>query len=317
MRTILLFSILLMIIKFAAYYITHSVAILSDALESIINIAAGAFALFSIYYASLPKDADHPYGHGKMENISAGFEGALIFIAGISIITKGIHSFFYPPVLEQLDLGLLLSGIAGLCNYVMGSYLLRKGKLHNSLTMTADGKHLISDTVSSVGLILGLGLLYFTGQLWIDNVLAMIFGVAILYTGFKLVREAVTNLLDKADMEQLKKIILVLNRNRRPEWIDVHNLRILKYGSRLHVDAHLTLPWYQALERSHEEVSAMENILKENFGGDIEFFIHADPCPPTSCSLCMISECPHRKQAFSKQIEWTLENLLPDAKHRL
>src|ERR1035437_6057451 len=317
MRTMLLFSIVIMAIKFTAYFITHSVAVLSDALESIINIAAGAFALFSIYYASQPKDIDHPYGHGKIENISAQIEGSLILIAGISIILKGVYSFFHPPELEQLDAGLVLSGFAGLCNFFMGSYLVKKGKLYNSITMVADGKHLISDTVSSIGLIIGLAVIYLTHIVWIDNVLAIIFGAVILWTGFKLIQESVFNLLDKADVEKLNQLIAILNKNRRVKWIDIHNLRILKYGSRLHIDAHLTLPWYETLEQIHEEVGRMEKIIRQDLGNEIEFFIHADPCPPSSCPLCVIENCAHRKSAFVKRLNWTMEDIITDSKHKI
>jgi cation diffusion facilitator family transporter len=317
MRTMLFFSIVIMAIKFIAYFLTNSVAVLSDALESIINIAAGTFALFSIYYASQPKDTDHPYGHGKIESISVQIEGILIFIAGISIILKGIYSFFHPPLLEKLDEGLVLSGLAGLCNFFMGSYLVKKGKHFNSITMVADGKHLISDTVSSIGLIVGLGLIYLTHIVWIDNVLAIVFGAVILWTGFKLIRESIFNLLDKADIEKLNQLIVILNKNRRTKWIDMHNLRILKYGSQLHIDAHLTLPWYEMLKQTHEEVSAMEKIIRDDLGDEVECFIHADPCPPTSCPLCIIENCAHRKSPFVKRVYWTIENIIPDMKHKI
>lgn len=317
LRLTLAFSFLLLAIKFFAYFLTHSIAVLSDALESIVNVVAGAFALYSIYFSSQPKDEEHPYGHGKMENLSAGFEGALIFIAGISIIAEAIYASFFPPALKQLDVGVALSGFAGMCNFIMGTYLVKRGKHFNSLTMIADGKHLVSDTISSIGLILGLGLIYFTNLFWIDNLLGVVFGSVILFTGFKLIRESVTNLLDKADIEILNRLITVLNSNRRSKWIDMHNLRILKYGSCLHVDAHLTLPWYNSLEEAHKEMTAVENAVKNNMGNEIEFFIHADPCLPTSCSVCSIENCTERKQPFIKKISWSIENLLPDSKHRI
>jgi len=306
-----------MAIKFFAYYITNSIAILSDALESIVNVVAGSFALYSIYFASQPKDPDHPYGHGKIENLSVGFEGALVFIAGISIIAGSIRGFILPHELRKLDAGLLISGLAGFFNFIMGRHLIKKGKYFNSITMIADGKHLISDTFSSIGLMVGLGIVYFTHLFWIDNLLGIIFGGVILYTGFKLVRESVTNLLDKADIEILNRLIVVLNKNRRAKWIDIHNLRALKYGSRLHVDAHLTLPWYDSLEDSHKEMTAVEKVVRDNMGGEIEFFIHADPCPPTSCPVCSLENCPQRKSPFAKRLAWTIENLLPDTKHKI
>ena len=317
MRITLAMSIVLMGIKFTGYFLTHSVAILSDALESLINVTAGAFALYSISFAAMPKDADHPYGHGKIENLSAGFEGALIFLAGLSIIGQGIYGFFFPPELKKLDTGMMLSGFAGLCNYAIGFYLIRKGHQFKSLTMIADGKHLISDTISSIGLIIGIGIIYLTDIFWIDNLLAIVFGAVILYTGFKLLKESITNLLDKADMDKLNSIIRILNANRNPRWVDMHNLRILKYGAHLHIDAHLTLPWYENLEVSHREMEEVEKIVKENMDHEMEFFIHADPCTPSSCPVCSITECPQRKAAFIKKLDWTIENMLPDTKHRL
>lgn len=317
MQIVLFFSVVLMSVKFAAFFLTHSNAILTDALESIINVSAGAFALFSIYFASQPKDENHPYGHGKMEYFSAGLEGGLILIAGVYIIVKSIFNFAHPVAIHSLATGLYLSVFTGFCNYLMGSYLLKKGKIHNSTLMIADGKHLLSDTVSSIGLVLGLGIVYFTKIYWLDNVVAIILGVFIIYTGYKLLKESVNSLLDEADYGKLDQLIEILNKNRREKWIDMHNLRVLKYGSHLHVDAHITLPWYDILEDSHNEVSAVENLIKEKLEGEVEFFIHADPCLPTSCPICIMKVCKMRKAEFSKRLEWTLENVLPDQKHSI
>lgn len=317
MRIMLLFSIVLMVLKFVAFFITHSNAILTDALESIINVVAGSFALYSVFYASQPKDEGHPYGHGKIEFLSAGVEGSLIFFAGGSIIIKAVYGFFHPVEIHSLDMGVILSAIAGLCNYVMGAYLLNKGKRFNSLLMIADGKHLISDTISSIGLVIGLLIITFTNLFWLDNVIAILFGAFIFYTGFKLIRESITSLLDKADYEKLDQLILILNKNRNVKWIDVHNLRVLKYGSQLHVDCHITLPWYDSLEEAHAEVESMEKLVKENIDSDVEFFIHADPCLPVSCPICSISNCEVRKAPYVKTLEWTMKNLLPDQKHHL
>lgn len=317
MRIVLFFSMVVMAVKFVAFFITHSNAILTDALESIINVSAGAFALFSIYFASQPKDENHPYGHGKMEYFSAGLEGGLILIAGTYIIVKSTFNFSHPVAIHSLDIGLYLSVFAGVCNYLMGTYLVKKGKIHNSTLMIADGKHLLSDTVSSIGLVLGLAIVFFTKIYWLDNVIAIIFGVFIIYTGYKLLKESVNSLLDEADYGKLDQLIEILNKNRREKWIDMHNLRVLKYGSHLHMDAHITLPWYDNLNDSHAEVSAVEYLIKEKLEGEVEFFIHADPCLPTSCPICIMKDCKLRKAAFEKRLEWTLQNVLPDQKHSL
>lgn len=313
----LLFSIVLMVVKFIAYKITHSNAILTDALESIINVVAGGFALFSIYYASQPKDENHPYGHGKMEQVSVGVEGALILIASAAIITKAIMGLIHPKEIHSLNIGIYISAFAGFFNYLMGRYLLKKGKIYNSSLMIADGKHLLTDAISSVGLIIGLASIYFTKIYWFDNVIAILFGSYIFYTGFKLIKESITNLLDEADYIQLEKVVEILNKNRAEKWIDVHNLRVLKYGIHLHIDAHITLPWYDNLESSHEQVTAVENLIKNKLQGEVELFIHADPCVPTSCPICVVKDCKFRKAVFVKQLPWTLKNMLPDQKHHL
>lgn len=310
-------GLMLMGVKFLAWWLTGSVAILTDALESIINVVAGAFALLSVYYAAKPRDEDHPYGHGKIEYLSAGFEGGLILIAGLSIIVKAVYGLFQPKELHSLDTGIYLSVAAGLINFIMGTYLVRRGKKLHSMILVADGKHLLSDTLSSIGVIAGLAVIMLTGYYWLDNVVSIVLGGFILYTGYKLVRQAMSDLLDQADYEKLDQLIAIFNKHRRPRWIDIHNLRVLKYGSQLHVDAHLTLPWYLTLEQAHDEVVALQQIIKENMEGDIEFFIHADPCLPPSCPVCSVESCDVRKAPYTRTITWNLENLLPDRKHKL
>lgn len=317
MFIILLIGIVLMIVKFVTFFITRSNAVLTDALESIINVVAGAFTLYSLYYSSQPKDVDHPYGHGKIEYLSSGLEGSLVFISGLVIIIKSCYSFVYPEHLHSLDIGLWLTLLTGGCNFIMGRYLIHHGKEHNSTAMNAEGKHLVADTISSIGIAIGLVIIHFTRLYWLDGLIAIMASIYICYMGYMLLRESVTGLLDEADVEKLKMVIGVLNKNRREKWIDMHNLRVLKYGAYLHVDAHITLPWYDNLETSHSEVSLVENQIKKHLGDELELFIHADPCLPSSCPICVVQNCPVRKSVFVKQLEWNLENLLPDKKHKL
>ena len=311
----LVFSVALLAIKFFAWWLTKSNAILTDALESIVNVVAGTFALFSIIYASRPRDKDHPYGHGKIEFVSAGFEGALVLLAGGFIIYEAIKGFFNPHPIAKADVGAYLIAFSGLCNFIMGKILVTRGVKQNSALMKANGKHLITDTISSIGIVGGLFLIHFTGYIQIDNALAIFFGLFIFYTGFKIVRESFGNLLDEQDQEKIDLLIKVLNENRRENWIDMHNLRVLKYGSGLHVDAHITLPWYLTLEKAHDEVEAVERLVKKEIGAEMEFFIHSDPCLPKSCAICSVKNCPERKHEQVKKLEWTKENMLPDAKH--
>ncbi len=317
MITVLVLSILLFIIKFIAYFLTQSSSILSDALESTVNIITGIFALYSIYYSSKPKDIDHPYGHGKIEFFSSGFEGTMILLAGLSMIFNGAALFFKQTALTRIDVGLILTIIAGFLNFIAGSVLINKGKQFNSTTLTAEGKHLLSDTYSSIAIVAGLLVIYFTGLFWIDYVISIFMGLFIAYSGFKLVKHAIDNLLDKADIDELNKLILTIEKNKKNEWIDMHNLRVLKYGDHLHVDAHVTLPYFLSFEQAHEEIDSISKLIKQELGEKIELFIHADPCvKPISCSICPIDNCTSRQKQFVKRINWEMKNVLPDLKHQ-
>lgn len=316
-RNVLIAGIVIMVVKFIAFFITHSNAILSDALESIINVVAGAFAYYSLKVAAKPKDLDHPYGHGKIEFISAGFEGGLILLAGIIIIGKSVINIIHPVTIDQLEVGAILATVAGSANFVLGRFLIKTGETHKSITLVADGKHLQSDTWSSLGLVVGIVLIYFTGWVWLDNVLAIGFGGIIIFTGYKLVRKSLAGLMDEADETIISDVIQVLNEHRNESWIDIHNLRILQYGSSYHIDCHITLPWYNDLKTSHDELKNIENLITVKFHDKVELFIHPDPCLPFSCSLCQLKECPVRQRPFEQKVAWTSENVMRNAKHQL
>lgn len=308
-------GLILLIIKFAAWIITGSNAILADALESIINVLAGSLALFSIYYASRPRDAEHLYGHGKMEFISSAFEGILIFAAGLVIVGKAIYNFIEPQELEELHVGILLTTGAGLVNFILAIILIKKGRENHSMAMEADGKHLLSDAYSTVGMLIGLVLVWFTDQVWLDNLVAMIFGVLLLRIGYKVAKTALGGILDETDEKLVNQIIEVLEKHRQPDWIDIHNLRIIKFGSELHVDCHLTLPWYYTIERGHEIIDSIEEIVNREIGRNVEFFIHIDPCRPNSCHICPKSDCEVRQHDFKNRLPWTRDKVLGVERH--
>jgi cation diffusion facilitator family transporter len=317
MKLVLIASFILMVLKFFAYFITNSSAILTDAIESIVNIFAGSFALYSLYYAAKPKDEDHPYGHGKIEFLSTGVEGGMVTLVGAAMFVKGVFAFFNPHELENLDIGLGISVFSGIVNYFLARLLIKKGTKFHSTTLIADGKHLLTDTWSSVGLVIGLIIIYFTHLFWIDSLITVGLGAVIIYTGISLVKESIFNLLDKADYVKIEHLISVLNSKRNPSWIDIHNLRVVKYGSVVHVDCHMTLPWYYTLEESHKEVDDLDKLATTEFSHEIEFFIHADPCLPKSCSICEMKDCKVRKNNFVKRLEWNMSNVLPDTKHTI
>ncbi len=314
-RIIAIVGIILFLVKLYAWYQTNSVAILTDALESTINVIAGLIGLYSLYLSSLPRDQNHPYGHGKVEFISASLEGALISIAGVVIIYEAINKLQNPHTVEQLNLGLILVAFTAVINYILGFYAIKKGKKNNSLALIASGKHLQTDTYSTIGIIIGLIILYFTKIAWIDSVTALIFAGFIIYTGYKILRESISGIKDETDELLLKVVVGFLNEERRPNWIDLHNLRIIKYGSTLHFDCHMTVPWYFNIEEGHKEVEALEATVINHFGDRIELFVHLDACKEYSCKICTKTECPVRQHPFEEKVEWTIENVSLNKKH--
>jgi cation diffusion facilitator family transporter len=304
-------------VKFIAWLLTGSNAIFTDALESLVNVAAGSFALYSLYLAAKPKDEDHPYGHGKIEFLSATVEGSLIAAAGIAILIKSIYSYIYPEPIEKLNTGILLSVFTGGVNFAMGFYAVWRGKKTNSATLRAGGKHLLSDAWSTVGLIIGLLLLLITGLQWIDTTIALLFGLYILYTGIKIVRESVAGIMDEADPILIGELVNLLNDNRKYNWIDIHNLRIIKYGASIHIDCHVTLPYYYSVDEAHDETENIHRLIQDKYGDDVEIFVHVDPCLPTSCHICEISDCPVRKHAFEAKVIWMPENVMRNRRHGL
>lgn len=313
--TALLISIVLMALKFGAYFITHSNAILTDAAESIVNVLASAFAFYSIYLASQPKDKNHPYGHGKVEFFSSFVEGLLIILAGISIVAKSTYNIFYPQELSLLLNGVAIIGFTGLVNGALGLYLVKKGKNLRSIAINAEGKHLITDAISTFGLMVGLVIIYFTEIYFLDSLISIVLGFYIIYTGYSLVRKSVGGLMDEADVEVVDMIVGFLNRNRKDTWIDVHNLRAQRYGAETHVDCHVTLPYYFDLNQVHAEVSEIDRSIAQNLGDKTEFFIHADPCIPQCCHYCNVKNCPVRSEAQTKNTIWTPENITKNQKH--
>ena len=310
-------SVLILAVKFLAYFLTHSVAILTDALESIVNVAAGFIGLYSLYISAKPRDINHPYGHGKAEFLSAAVEGTLILSAGAIIIYKAIQHFIYPVPIHSIDKGMILVGITGLVNLGVGFLGFRYGKRNQSLALIASGRHLISDSYSTFGIVAGLLLISFTKLVWIDSAIAIVFGAIIIYTGYKIVRRSIAGIMDEADEELLQKMVRVLNANRKENWVDLHNLRVIKYGSILHVDCHLTVPWYLNVNEAHAEIEALGSFIKREFGESLELFVHSDGCLYVQCPICLKSDCPVRHHPFEKRMEWSLQNILSDKKHQL
>lgn len=314
-RTVAILGIVLFLAKLLAWKLTNSDAVFSDALESIVNIIAAFMGLYSLYLAAKPVDHDHPYGHGKVEFVTSGIEGALIIFAGIMIIIQAADSMLHGNTLEKLDAGIYIIAATALVNYLIGYYSIQRGKKENSLVLQSSGKHLQSDTFTTLGVVLSLILVYITGINWIDSVVALLFGGYIMFVGYKIIRKSLSGIMDEADLKMISRLAKYLQSVREKQWVDLHNVRIQQHGSKLHIDAHLTLPYYLSLREAHTE---MENVIKsiaKNTERQIEFNFHMDDCKPFSCKICNLDTCPVREFAFEKQIQWTSKTITQPDKH--
>ncbi|WP_434980334.1 cation diffusion facilitator family transporter [Daejeonia sp. YH14] len=316
-RNVAIFGILLFLGKLFAWQLTGSDAVFSDAMESIVNIIAAFMGLYSLYLAAKPRDEDHPYGHGKVEFVTAGVEGALIAFAGIIILIQAGSSFLSPKTLEKLDWGIAIIAATAIANYILGVISYRKGVKENSLVLQSSGKHLQSDTVTTGGVVISLLIVHFTKIYWLDAAVAFVYGTYIIIVGYKIIRKSLSGIMDEADTSMLDSLAHFLNKNRKPEWIDLHNTKIQQFGSHLHIDAHLTLPWYYELRQAHHEMESMIKLIAKNTDRDVEFNVHMDDCKPFSCEICQLSECPLREKKFVGKVQWNGENISQPDKHRI
>lgn len=307
--------IVLFIVKLIAWYITNSVAILTDTLEYTINVISGLLGLYSLYLSALPKDNNHPYGHGKVEFLSSSIEGILMIMSAFLIINESINNLTHPHQLKKIDYGILLIASTAFINFLVGWFAVRQGKKNASLALTATGKHMQSDTYATIAIVVGLALVYYTHYSWIDSAVALIFSLIIIVSGYKILRSSVAGIMDEADADLLKDVVEVLENKRTENWIDLHNLRIIKYGSTLHLDCHLTVPWYLNVHQAHNEVDDLSKIVRDRFDESVELFVHTDGCLDFSCKICHKLNCSERKFAFEKKVKWTVENISSNLKH--
>jgi len=296
---------------------THSLSVLSDALESIVNVLAGGIGLYSLYVASKPKDKEHPYGHGKAEFISAAFEGSLIIAAGLIIFYESINAIFKPSELHSLDNGLWVLLVTAFLNLFAGLIAKKMGTKNMSLALVSSGQHLILDSFTTFAVSIGIGIVLLTNITGIDAVLAILMSFWIIYNGYKIIRASLAGIMDEADLALLEEVVGELNKNRNVQWVDLHNLRVIKYGSLMHIDCHLTVPWFLNVTEAHQVVEEFTSLIKNKFGASIEFFVHTDGCMSYSCPICLAENCAQRKAPFEQKLDWTIENVLSDLKHQL
>jgi cation diffusion facilitator family transporter len=264
-------------LKMAAYWFTGSVGLLSDALESLINLAAAIVALFTLKIAAQPADEEHAFGHDKAEYFSSGIEGTLIFLAALSIIYAAIGRLLAPQPLEQIGIGLLVSGAATVVNFAVAGILVRTGKTHHSLVLEADGHHLMTDVWTSIGVIIGVGLVNLTGWLRLDPIVAILVAVNIIWTGFSLIKRSVLGLMDTAVQPELQFIAEeVLKKYAEKEGITYENFRSRQSGMKkfFYVDMQFPNDW--TIHHVHEIADQIEVEIQEKIPNST-VFSHLEP----------------------------------------
>ncbi|WP_028709060.1 cation diffusion facilitator family transporter [Propionicicella superfundia] len=266
-------------LKAVAAWITGSVGLASDALESTVNLVAALVALWALRLAARPADHNHDFGHGKAEYVSAGVEGAMIFVAAVLIVVSAVDRIVNPAELEQPGLGLLLSTVASLLNLGTGLLLIRAGRRHRSITLVADGKHLMTDVWTSAGVLAAVGLIVLTGWQILDPLIAIAVAVNILFTGYRLVRRSIVGLLDATlPPEEVALVRDTLDRLATDNGVEVANVQTRESGRQRFVNVTILVPGQWTVRRSHDLADAIESAVDEVLP-ETTTFVHVEPAP--------------------------------------
>ncbi|MBM2840991.1 MAG: Cation transporter, partial [Bacteroidetes bacterium] len=257
-----------------------------------------------------PADESHPYGHGKVEFFSAGLEGGLIVVAAIAILYTAISDMIFGRELVDLDVGMVFILVASLVNLLLGWFLINRGKVTDSLTLVADGKHVLTDSYTSFGVVAGLALVYLTGINLLDPLVAIAVAINILVSGYKLMRVSVGGLMDESDRQTLERINGILNRVRSAEWINLHHLRVMRSGRMHNLDFHLIIPFYWSVEEAHTFQGRVVKKISSELQDNATVLIHLDPCTPKYCSSCSVEPCEARSEQFAERRPWTIDTMI-------
>jgi cation diffusion facilitator family transporter len=288
--TSVLVSAVLLAVKFTAYYLTDSAAIFSDALESIVNVIASLVAAYSLFLAHQPADAQHPYGHGKAEFLSAGFEGGMILLAAAVIAFRAVEEMLEGPGAHELGIGLILVAIAGAANGAVGLVLLQAGKRRGSIALVADGKHLLTDAITSGAVLSALAIMWFRPEwTWVDPIAALLVAVYIALMALQLLSHSTAGLMDRQDArdDELLRDILDAHASgtTEPRICSYHKLRHRHSGRYHWVDFHVMVPATWDVRRGHEVASAIEYEI-ETALGEGNATAHVEPCLDGACGSC-------------------------------
>jgi cation diffusion facilitator family transporter len=272
----ILAAVFTLVLKGIAYYLTGSVGLLSEAAESTVNLLAAATALFSLWYAALPVDPTHTYGHEKIEYFASGLEGGLILLAAIGIAGYAIQRLIAPQELQALGVGAGVALAAALVNLVVARLLLRVGRRHGSIVLVADGQHLMTDVWTSVAVVAGLGLVWLTSIAWLDPVIGLLVAGNIVWTGFDLMRRSFNGLMDHALPLEEQALVRAAIEGRLRPGMDYHALRTRRAGSRRFADFHLLVPGASTVRWAHDVTAQIEEAVRSALPG-VEVTVHIEP----------------------------------------
>jgi cation diffusion facilitator family transporter len=306
----LVVGVSMLVMKTAAYALTHSAAILSDAMESVVHVVATSMAFYSVVVSHRPADDSHPFGHGKVEFFSAGVEGMLIVIAGVAIIFESVRGMIFGRELVALDVGLLITLAASVINLLLGLYLIRRGKATSSLTLVADGKHVLTDSYTSFAVVGGIGAVLLTGWEVLDPLVAIGVAFNIFLSGYHLVRVSIGGLMDESDQSTLERVVATIRKNRTPAWIALRSLRVMRSGRLHHVNFHLTIPFYWNVREAHVFEHEVSDTIASGLDNHAQVLVHLDPCKPSDCPSCAVHPCSERKQPLEKTPQWDIRTLV-------
>lgn len=272
-------ALLMLAGKVVAYALTGSAAILSDAGESATHVLATAFAAFSLWYATEPPDPGHPYGHGKIAYLAAGAQGAMILLAALGILYAAARSFIESPALRELGTGLAITAGVAVLNGALGRYLVRVGRRTGSLVLVANGEDVMTDMWTSAGVLVGVGLVWLTGEAWLDPLVAVVVALNILHTAYRLLRRAVAGLMEKAHPETTERIVKVLDEALDDGRIDgFHQVRHRRVEHTLWIDCHLLFPDAMPVAEAHRRTTRVEEALEARFpDDDVNVTAHLEP----------------------------------------
>ena len=265
-------------IKLTAYFLTNSVGLLSDGLESCVNLVAAIVALIMINLAEKPADEGHAYGHNKAEYFSSAIEGGLIVLAAFAIIWSAVPRLIHPQPIENVGIGLLVATGASLINLAVGLVLIRNGKKHHSITLEADGKHLMTDVITSAGVLIGVGLVQLTGWMILDSMVAIGVALNIIWTGYSLMKRSAMGLLDTAIPGEETDIVIQAIEKYKSENIRFHSLMTRQAGQRKFISFHLLVPDAWSIKKGHDLSENIEKEIRNLFpGSPVNVFTHMEP----------------------------------------